>query len=144
MGANREAIAAVEFITRHAVNNSRIELGGEIFDTGGLAPACFTMSSSINNVLFCIRDLSARAPERLYLDLSIILGFFETNTIIGWQASQTPRTLQCMQKICDEHIPNNSGVNLAFLLHIHRLLDMLYQTRIAFSLFYHHLDEMQH
>ena len=140
MGANTEAIAAVQFVTRYAVRHDRIELHGDNFATADIVPACFAMSSAINNVLFAIRDQANRSPYRLYHDSSLILNFFETNNIIGWNAANSARTIQVMQYLCSEHVASTTGVSMAFLSHVHRILDMLYQTRIFMSLYYHQQD----
>ena len=74
--------------------------------------------------------------------MSLILNFFEANNVVGWNSGRAVDTIRNMQQICSEHIAEVPGIYLAFLLHMQRALDMLYQTRIAFSLFYHHLDRL--
>ena len=134
-----EIRTAVEYVTRFGTVSETITLQDQAHPTAHVVSNCLVLSNSLNNILFAIRDQMSRAPYQISTNMGLLLGFFEANQIIGWTSGRTVPTIQMLQAVFAGHI-GNGGVNIAFLLHVHRALDMIYQLRMGVSLYYHHLE----
>ena len=139
IAANAEISSVIEVLTRHSVTSPTITLNNQLYTTANAISKCYTLNSAVHSIAFSIRNMSIRAPYRLQHDTGFLLDLFETNHLIGWEASETVPTLQMIRSVA-ETLMGGPGVYVAFLTQIQKSIDMLYQTRMTFSLFYYHLD----
>ena len=126
---------ASNYVARHTVQQTVFTIEGQEYSALDLSPKFFAIGNGINNVIFALRDLLARSPFRLHTELSVILSLFETNHFIGWNATIRKSQFNLVHFILSKM--SLSGVNLAFLVQIISVLDMLYQMRLLASLYYH-------
>ena len=100
------------------------------------------MQNAINNIAFSIRDLTLRSPYSLNHDASILIGFFETNHLVGYTSipASVESTLYAIREVCEQLEPP-CGQHIMFFRQIVKFIDMLFQLKVSFSLYYHTLDQ---
>ena len=100
------------------------------------------MQNAINNIAFAIRDLTLRSPYSLYNDSSVLIGFFETNQLVGYSSMPVTveSTLYSIREICEQLAPP-CGQHIMLFRQIVKFVDMLFQLKVSFSLYYHALEQ---
>ena len=139
VAASAEITTVIELVTRHSVDNPTVTVKDHMYATVDVLSRCYRVNAALQNVAFAIRDMAIRAPNRLQTELGMLLEFFESNKLIGWESAEMIPTFQLIRDLT-EHFTGSAGLHMAFLVQMHKCIDVLYQTRITFSLFYHHLD----
>ena len=134
-----EIITAVQYVTRFGTISENITIQNHEHSTATTVSRFLNLSNGLNNILFAIRDQQARAAYRMGHDLGLLLGFCEDNQFIGWSSGRTVPTIQLLQALYSTHI-GLGGTNIAFLLHMQRAMDMMFQLRMGISLYYHHIE----
>ena len=127
---------AVILMTRQALLDTELVYNGKRWRTRELAPLFTRLRNQINAMVFGFNDQSVRNPRGLYSEQSVMMNICEANNFIGWQSGQVHFSLQFVQYICEGMSPPK-GQAVAFLLHLQRFMDMQFQTRLAFSLYFH-------
>ena len=101
------------------------------------------LETSLQNVLTQIQTnladaASARNRNRIYTDISVLLGYFEQANLVGFNARPflVRRIINATRLIC-EGTASPSGHFLVWFRQVYNLLDTLFQTRVALSMFYH-------
>ena len=125
-----------DLILRQSILNTTIVYRNRRWKTRELAPVFVRVKNQINSLIFGLVSLSDTAPDRLHSDMSMIVSVFEQSQFIGFNSGQVQFALQFMQFIA-EGLAAPRGQALAFLQHIQRYLDMVFQLRVAFSLYFH-------
>ena len=106
------------------------------------------LGTHMQRALESIQDWSRREPERLHSDLSVILSTFEHNNLVGLESRPfiIRRSITAARRILEEASRSNgivgpSGHFLVWFRQIYNLMDTLFQTRTALSMYYHSVLE---
>ena len=110
-----EIITAVQYVTRYGTLSETITIQNQDHPTARVVSNFLNLSNGLNNILFAIRDQMSRSPHQLANNLGLLLGFFETNQIIGWSSGRTVPAIQMLQALYATHF-GNGGTNIAFLM----------------------------
>ena len=139
--ASNEAALVVEHTIRTAHTTTQISIRGVVHDAAEIVTRFTQIGNALNNIIFAIRDQRQRSPYQLHHNISIILQFFEANQLVGFSSNPIGvlGLITQMQQYCEDNT-RAGGIYLAFFGHIIRLMDMIFQSKIAFSLLYHHMD----
>ena len=99
------------------------------------------MRNALNNIVFSVRDFLRQSPHRLYNESAIFLGFFESNNLVGFTANSqwVSNTIQNIRTI-GEQLTRPKGASIMVFRQVLKLMDIVFETKIAFSLYYHSLD----
>ena len=102
------------------------------------------MRNALNNIVFSVRDFLRQSPHRLYTESAILLQFFENNNLVGFTANseKVQQTIQSIRTIC-EQLSRPRGASIMVFRQVLKLIDVIFETKIAFSLYYHSLDSFQ-
>ena len=136
-----EATTVIEKAIRMAHSTNQITICGISYNAADIVTQFTQIGNALNNITFAIRDQRQRSPYQLHHNASILLQFFESNHLVGFSSnpSEILDLISRMQKFCEENT-RLGGIYLAFFGHVIRLMDMIFQSKIAFSLLYHHMD----
>ena len=131
-----EANAAASLMVRQSQLDTTIVFKNKRWRTRELAPLFLRVRNQINSVIFGLLSLIETAPDRLYTEQSLMLSVFEQNNFVGFQSGEVLFTLQFMQFICEGLVPAR-GQSIAFLQHIQRFLELVFQLKLAVSIYFH-------
>ena len=100
------------------------------------------LEGQLQNVLDQVQENLDRPSTRIYTDMSVLLGIFESNNMVGFTARPflVRRSVNAARVIC-ENLVRPSGQFLVWFRQVYNLLDTLFQTRTALSMFYHTVHE---
>ena len=100
------------------------------------------MRNAINNIIFSVRDLISHSPARLYNEPGILLGFFESNHLVGFMArpSQVVQTLQSIRIVCEQLSPPR-GSQVMLFRQIQKFVEAIFAIKTTMSMYYHSLDQ---
>ena len=138
-GAVAEANTVCQVMIRQGFMNTTLLFNNHRWQTRELTPIVQRTRNRMHNLLFAVQALINERANRLYTDQSVILSLCEQNQIIGWQSGQILFSLRLMQFVAGG-ATEAQGQYLAFFARLHNLFDVLYQTRISLSLFYHSVE----
>ena len=139
VAARVEINAVIEFTTRYAVDNTNITVQGITYETSDVVRRCQGLGNSLGALIFSVQNQLETSPYRMSTNLGLLLRFMETNQLIGWEAGQAEPTLRLLLALAEGHV-GNGGVNIAFFMNMQRSLDLMYQLRMAYSLYYYHIE----
>ena len=107
-----------------------------------------TLSAQLDQVLEAIQGWTATDPQRIHTELAILLGLFEQANLVGLNSRPfiVRRTINTARTICEglsqlEENTRPSGHFLVWFRQIYNLMDTLFQTRTALSMYYHSVLE---
>ena len=94
--------------------------------------------NALKYVLDQINSNTNDATNKIFTDISVLLGIFEQANLVGFTARPflVRRAINTARLIC-EGISSPSGHFLVWFRQIYNLMDTLFQTRTALSLFFH-------
>ena len=140
-GAVSEANSVCQILIRQGALGTTLVYHGRRWRTQDLAVLVQQTRNHMNSLLFAIRTMHNAPSSRLTQDQSVILQLCEDNHIIGWQAGQMPFCLRLMQFIAEgAQTTQAQGQYVAHFARLHQMFEVLYQTRIFMSLYYHSLE----
>ena len=100
------------------------------------------LETSLQGVLDGIQTGIQEESPKIFTDLSVLLGLFEQYNLVGYNARPflVRRIINATRRICEE-TTSPTGHFLVWFRQVYNLVDTLFQTRVALSLFYHTVQE---
>ena len=126
---------------RQAIENGDNDVHGKITEQ---ITEFTRMRNALNNIVFSVRDFLRQSPNRLYTESAILLQFFENNNLVGFAANSqnVHQTIMSIRTIC-EQLTRPKGASIMVFRQVLKLIEVIFETKIALSLYYHSLDSFQ-